>query len=246
MAQQQLGTNNLNGTNSEYTGEDCEQLMTRSETDSWHAKSSTRSKVKVERVALVVLCLLLAAALLIIYRLSEFATFENMKTRESLKKLEDHIMKGENVLTDDSFYKCEEGWEEHGGKCYYFSISQSSWKQSRDECRAKGGDLVKIDSREEQAFLERRVREQMKESEDKFWIGLTDSAVEGRWLWVDGSLLDESLKFWTGKEPNNVAGKDPNGEDCVRMGKECETKDLKCWFDQSCSKPQRSICEKQE
>uniref|UniRef100_A0A3P9DKY2 C-type lectin domain-containing protein n=1 Tax=Maylandia zebra TaxID=106582 RepID=A0A3P9DKY2_9CICH len=113
--------------------------------------------------------------------------------------------------------------------CYYFSISQSSWKQSRDECRAKGGDLVKIDSREEQ---------------DKFWIGLTDSAVEGRWLWVDGSLLDESLKFWAGKEPNNVTEGDPDGEDCVRMGEEFENKDLKCWFDQSCSKPQRSICEK--
>uniref|UniRef100_A0A3P9BQG7 C-type lectin domain-containing protein n=1 Tax=Maylandia zebra TaxID=106582 RepID=A0A3P9BQG7_9CICH len=142
-----------------------------------------------------------------------------------------------------SFYKCEEGWEKHGGKCYYFSISQLSWKQSRDECRAKGGDLVKIDSREEQViffiFLEL-----MKEGEDKFWIGLTDSAVEGRWLWVDGSLLDESLKFWAGKEPNNVTEGDPDGEDCVRMGEEFENKDLKCWFDQSCSKPQRSICEK--
>uniref|UniRef100_A0A3P8QTZ4 C-type lectin domain-containing protein n=1 Tax=Astatotilapia calliptera TaxID=8154 RepID=A0A3P8QTZ4_ASTCA len=140
-----------------------------------------------------------------------------------------------------SFYKCEEGWEKHGGKCYYFCNSQSSWKQSRDKCRAKGGDLVKIDSREEQAFLERRVRELMKEAEDKFWIGLTDSAVEGRWLWVDGSLLDESLKFWAGKEPNNVTEGDPDGEDCVRMGEEYENKDLKCWFDQSCSKPQRSI-----
>ncbi|XP_026012385.1 CD209 antigen-like protein E [Astatotilapia calliptera] len=214
------------------------------ETDSWHAKSSTGSKVKAERVALLVLCLLLTAAVLIIYRLSEFATFENTKTRESLKELEELRMNCQNVLTDGSFYKCEEGWEKHGGKCYYFCNSQSSWKQSRDKCRAKGGDLVKIDSREEQAFLERRVRELMKEAEDKFWIGLTDSAVEGRWLWVDGSLLDESLKFWAGKEPNNVTEGDPDGEDCVRMGEEYENKDLKCWFDQSCSKPQRSICEK--
>uniref|UniRef100_A0A3B4FW91 C-type lectin domain-containing protein n=1 Tax=Pundamilia nyererei TaxID=303518 RepID=A0A3B4FW91_9CICH len=110
-----------------------------------------------------------------------------------------------------SFYKCEEGWEKHGGKCYYFSIRQSSWKQSRVECRAKGGDLVKIGKL-------------MKEGEDKFWIGLTDSAVERRWLWVDGSLL----KFWAGKEPNNVTEGDCDGEDCVRMGEEFENKDLKC------------------
>uniref|UniRef100_A0A3P9BQF2 C-type lectin domain-containing protein n=1 Tax=Maylandia zebra TaxID=106582 RepID=A0A3P9BQF2_9CICH len=140
-----------------------------------------------------------------------------------------------NIFKGDPCSKCEEGWEHHGGKCYYFSTNKSSWTKSRDECRAKGGDL---------AFLERRVRELMKEGEDKFWIGLTDSAVEGRWLWVDGSLLDESLKFWAGKEPNNVTEGDPDGEDCVRMGEEFENKDLKCWFDQSCSKPQRSICEK--
>uniref|UniRef100_A0A3Q4GQE4 C-type lectin domain-containing protein n=1 Tax=Neolamprologus brichardi TaxID=32507 RepID=A0A3Q4GQE4_NEOBR len=124
---------------------------------------------------------------------------------------------------------------------YYFSISQSSWKQSRDECKAKGGDLVKIDSREEQAFLERRVRELMKEGEDMFWIGLTDSAVEVFTSFCSSSF---SLKFWAGKEPNNVTEGDRDGEDCVRMGGEFENKDLKCWFDQSCLKPQRSICEK--
>uniref|UniRef100_A0A3P9BQ44 C-type lectin domain-containing protein n=1 Tax=Maylandia zebra TaxID=106582 RepID=A0A3P9BQ44_9CICH len=79
--------------------------------------------------------------------------------------------------------KCEDGWEKHKGKCYYFSIS-SSWNKSRTECITKGGDLVKIDSSEEQILLQKK--------NGKFWIGLTDSAVEGRWLWVDGSPLNES------------------------------------------------------
>uniref|UniRef100_I3JBT5 C-type lectin domain-containing protein n=1 Tax=Oreochromis niloticus TaxID=8128 RepID=I3JBT5_ORENI len=148
-----------------------------------------------------------------------------------------------NLFKDDPCYKCAEGWELHGGKCYYFSNNKSSWNKSRDECRAKGGDLVKIDSREEQ----RRLKDVMTRYEDKFWIGLTDSAVEGRWLWADGSPLNESLKFWWGSEPDNWKGHNgehPDGEDCARMGERGGAHDLKCWFDAFCLKPHRSICEK--
>uniref|UniRef100_A0A669EZX0 C-type lectin domain-containing protein n=1 Tax=Oreochromis niloticus TaxID=8128 RepID=A0A669EZX0_ORENI len=137
-----------------------------------------------------------------------------------------------NLVKDDPCYKCEEGWEQHGGKCYYFSISKSSWKQSRDECRAKGGDLVKIESKVNRNFM--------------FWIGLTDSAVEDRRLWVDGSSLDQSLIFWWGNDPDNWKGHNgehPDGEDCARMGEKGGACDLKCWFDAFCSNPHRSICE---
>uniref|UniRef100_A0A3Q2XF64 C-type lectin domain-containing protein n=1 Tax=Haplochromis burtoni TaxID=8153 RepID=A0A3Q2XF64_HAPBU len=72
--------------------------------------------------------------------------------------------------------KCEEGWEHHGGKCYYFSVSKSSWTVSRGGCRK---------------FLDQRLKDIMNYPQDKFWFGLTDSAEEGRWLWVDGSLLDK-------------------------------------------------------
>ncbi|KAF3707143.1 C-type lectin domain family 4 member F C-type lectin superfamily member 13 [Channa argus] len=151
------------------------------------------------------------------------------------------------VNTNEPCQKCEEGWELHGGKCYYFSNKPSSWSQSREECVRRGGDLVKIDSREEQSFLEERLRNKMNEAEDKFWIGLTDSQEEGRWLWVDGSELDTSLKFWSGKEPDNWKGTNevnPDGQDCVRMGEKGGAVDLKCWFDQSCNNPHKSICEK--
>ncbi|XP_030597009.1 hepatic lectin-like [Archocentrus centrarchus] len=227
--------------------------------DSQHAKSN--------RGSLLVSGVLLAAALIVIYRL----LFEIMRTKENLKNLEDHRMKCENNLTEtlskvkacstvqptcptpgeknESCYTCKAGWEHHGGKCYHFSISKSSWSQSRAECRAKGGDLVKIDSREEQRFLDGRVRNLMNEAEDKFWIGLTDSAAEGRWMWVDNTPLTESLKFWSNKEPDNwngTKGEHPDGEDCARMGEKGGAKDLNLWFDAVCSNPHKSICEKAE
>uniref|UniRef100_A0A668RY63 C-type lectin domain-containing protein n=1 Tax=Oreochromis aureus TaxID=47969 RepID=A0A668RY63_OREAU len=116
-----------------------------------------------------------------------------------------------NIFKGDPCSKCEEGWEQHGGKCYYFSTNKSSWNESRDDCRAKGGDLVKIDSREEQ-----------------FWIGLTDSAEQGRWLWVDGSPLNKSLSYWNDNEPDNWPE-----DDCVMMGEKGD-RYLKSWSDTSC------------
>ncbi|XP_041867600.1 collectin-12-like isoform X1 [Melanotaenia boesemani] len=148
---------------------------------------------------------------------------------------------------NEKHLKCEAGWELHGEKCYYFNTTKSSWKDSRDGCKLKGGHLVKIDSREEQIFLEARLREKMEEAEDKFWIGLTDSEEEGRWLWVDGSSLDTRLKFWHSKDPDDWKGdngENADGEDCARMGERGGAADLKCWFDKSCNVPHKSICEK--
>uniref|UniRef100_A0A3Q3GN93 C-type lectin domain-containing protein n=1 Tax=Kryptolebias marmoratus TaxID=37003 RepID=A0A3Q3GN93_KRYMA len=125
----------------------------------------------------------------------------------------------------------EGDWEKHGGKFFYFNIYGFTWNESRASCRDFGGDLVKIDSREE-------VREMIKTDEDRFWIGLTDSETEGRWLWVDGSPLNERFDCWKKIYEN------PSGEDCVRMGRIRPAHDMIYWFDKSCDARHQSICEK--
>ncbi|XP_038164303.1 CD209 antigen-like protein D [Cyprinodon tularosa] len=137
--------------------------------------------------------------------------------------------------------KCEAGWELHGVNCYYFSNNTSTWTESRDSCRRLGGDLVKIDSREEQMFLERIVKEKMTNDEDSFWIGLTDSEKEGSWVWVDGSPLKESLSFWGNNQPDGKGGRPESEVDCVRTKK--RENSIK-WFDRYCKERLRSICEK--
>ncbi|XP_076610678.1 C-type lectin domain family 4 member E-like [Chaetodon auriga] len=215
------------------------------------------SKVTSERVAIAVLSALLAAAAIAL----GFFSHRNIQTMEEIQKLtaENKNLTGrrceEKICVQTTCptppdgkipgtcLKCQEGWEKHGGHCYYFSISKSPWNNSREECRRKGGDLVQIDSREEQAFLQLKLREKMDNPEDKFWIGLTDSLVEGNWLWVDGSPLNTSWKFWSVREPDDWTGDDEDGEDCVRMGEKGSTA-LNTWFDKSCKSAERSICEK--
>uniref|UniRef100_A0A8C6S4W8 C-type lectin domain-containing protein n=1 Tax=Neogobius melanostomus TaxID=47308 RepID=A0A8C6S4W8_9GOBI len=53
--------------------------------------------------------------------------------------------------------QCAEDWELHGTKCYYFSplSAKLPWKESRKMCQKLKGDLVKIESREEQVCTQK-------------------------------------------------------------------------------------------
>ncbi|XP_055019902.1 C-type lectin domain family 4 member E-like, partial [Boleophthalmus pectinirostris] len=144
---------------------------------------------------------------------------------------------------------CDVGWELNGTSCYYFSTLKLSWSQSRRQCQKASGDLVKIESREEQRFLFGKVRHLMSEDEEKFWIGLTDSETEGEWKWIDGSALDPSLSFWyrygDNIQPDNWGSLFYPEEDCGRIGKKTGSGfEEKCWFDQHCGTSNRFICEK--
>ncbi|KAM6974371.1 galactose-specific lectin nattectin-like [Tautogolabrus adspersus] len=227
-----------------------------------HPVSTRGSKVPSERVALLVVTALLAATVIVICRLSlalvrtnerfqtlsdKFDAVKRNVTAFTGRKCEDKPCIPQPLPTcpgNGRCLKCEEGWEQLGEKCYYFSTTKSTWSNSRAECRRGGGDLVKIDSREEQAFFDQRLREKMTDDEDKFWIGLTDTVNEGTWLWTDRSPLNSSLVFWSGKEPDNWTGDNSEGEDCVRMGQKGGAVDLKSWFDRSCLIPHKYICEK--
>ncbi|XP_042290962.1 C-type lectin domain family 4 member E-like [Thunnus maccoyii] len=232
-------------------------------TASQQAVSNGGSKVKSLKVALVILCVLLAVVVIALC----YVYYHHMQTKKNYqtltakyKDLEKNFTETLNltqnmvppscpkppeIKLNDSCPKCDKGWEQHGGKCYYFSITNSSWEESRRYCRSQGGDLVKIDSREEQTFLSKKLSDKMNYHEDKFWIGLTDSKKEGEWFWVDDSPLNTSLSFWRKGEQDNWTKENPEGEDCVRMGEKGETEDLNCWFDKSCDVPHKSICEKQ-
>ncbi|XP_034456850.1 C-type lectin domain family 4 member E-like [Hippoglossus hippoglossus] len=221
------------------------------------AASNRRSGVTSERVALLVLSVLLAAAVTAL----GVTLYKNTQTIKSLQKLQEEreakhlteiLSKTEPCkveqtskpppVRNETCPRCEDGWEPHGGKCYFFSSVTLTWDQSRTQCTSMRGDLVVINNREEQEFLECRLRGKMNNPEDKFWIGLTDSKNEGEWLWVDNTQLDTSLTFWRHREPDNWRGLNSDGEDCVRMGEE----DLESWVDGSCESPQKSICEKSE
>ncbi|KAG7313932.1 hypothetical protein KOW79_022428 [Hemibagrus wyckioides] len=77
------------------------------------------------------------------------------------------------------------GWMLFQSSLYYISTEQKNWTVSRQYCRVRGADLVIINSKEEQAFVEML----SKSKNYGIYIGLTDSENEGVWKWVDGTSM---------------------------------------------------------
>ncbi|XP_066027708.1 low affinity immunoglobulin epsilon Fc receptor-like [Pocillopora verrucosa] len=122
-------------------------------------------------------------------------------------------------------------------KSCYRSVSDPllSWKKAKDVCR-KGnitsthGDLVTVNNRREQAFLNTVVRE----NSTDFWIGLYGLIWEDTFLRTDNS--HRRYTNWNVNEPS----KHNQSMECVLMNPH---KDEGRWRTASCSQRNGFICE---
>ncbi|KAL6455143.1 hypothetical protein MHYP_G00364220 [Metynnis hypsauchen] len=73
------------------------------------------------------------------------------------------------------------GWIYFSSSLYHISTNTKSWNESRQFCRKREADLLILNSREEQDFID------MLRGGKTAWIGLTYR--EEVWRWVDGSAL---------------------------------------------------------
>ncbi|XP_048012923.1 C-type lectin domain family 4 member M-like [Megalobrama amblycephala] len=193
-------------------------------------------------VCLVLLCVLLLTAVIVLC-----VTF-TLERRHLISKNENLINERDQLLTnitnlteerdqlltmitnlteerDELKIKNEylTGWIYYQSSLYFISSEKKNWAESRRYCTERGADLIIINNREEHGFVSN--------SYEDFWIGLTDSDVEGRWKWVDGSTLTSG--FWWSGEPNSY-----NGDE------DCAVTYSTGWFDYPCYGTLRWICEK--
>lgn len=127
------------------------------------------------------------------------------------------------------------------GRVYLFcadSGDRRTWTEARDFCRARGYELVSIESVEEQRFVAEQAR--ARRSDRGFWIGANDSGSEGNFVWVDEPPRALTYTYWNVGEPNDVGN-----EDCVELLPSAEpTFGLPGgWNDDGCSANTRFICE---
>ncbi|KAL2080305.1 hypothetical protein ACEWY4_024098 [Coilia grayii] len=139
------------------------------------------------------------------------------------KKLIEEENNIQRTLSNMRWYSFNYTW-------YYISRQRKNWNDSRVDCQGKGGDLVVINSKEEQLFLAHKAV--------RAWIGLTDMDEEGTWKWVDGTNV--TTAYWGPGQPNDK-GQNGSGQNCALIWD--RTNRLRTWNDEECSKTALWICE---
>lgn len=96
-----------------------------------------------------------------------------------------------------------------GGNDHWYEIVDSgkngAWINAENNAIARGGHLVTINDAEEEAWLRSTFGTKI-----RYWIGFTDSASEGNWVWVSGESA--TYTHWDVGQPDN--GTPPDyGED---------------------------------
>ena len=91
------------------------------------------------------------------------------------------------------------------GHSYDLTTVVGSWDQAEAEAIAKGGHLVAVNSAAEQTFLQTAFNNHSSPP-DYYWIGFTDAASEGNWVWSNGDPV--TFRNWAPWEPKG--GSDPD------------------------------------
>ncbi|XP_065146251.1 uncharacterized protein [Paramisgurnus dabryanus] len=79
-------------------------------------------------------------------------------------------------------------WIYYNFSFYYISSEYKSWSDSRRDCEQRGANLVIINNKEEQEFLQKAIAGKYY----YYWIGL--SIKGGEWKWFDDTTL--TLRSW--------------------------------------------------
>ena len=87
---------------------------------------------------------------------------------------------------------------------YYIVQDWVSWETARQNAIDLGGYLLTINSAAENNFIQNNIGDNYKW--DSYWIGFSDTAEEGTFVWANGS--DSTYTNWYDGEPNNAGDED--------------------------------------
>ncbi|NXS91912.1 MRC1 protein, partial [Jacana jacana] len=133
---------------------------------------------------------------------------------------------------------CAEGWDEASSAdlCFKFFVREGnqkkSWFEAEEFCREVGGNLVTINTREDQTLIWQLASDKGLHNQ-AFWIGLFLLNPDEGFAWIDGSPV--TYEHWDEDEPNNHG----ENEHCVMFNGSPQMR----WNDMRCEHLLNWICE---
>ena len=121
---------------------------------------------------------------------------------------------------------------------YESTSPRQSWQESRQLCQNWGGDLAVHGVK---TLQNRRKLFQSLSIDYHYWIGASDIASEGNWVWLNGERASSSELIWAS------ARNEPNGgrrENCIVVVGEHNRSDVDLAHDNSCTNAHVGLCEK--
>uniref|UniRef100_A0A9J7XSJ9 Collectin-12 n=1 Tax=Cyprinus carpio carpio TaxID=630221 RepID=A0A9J7XSJ9_CYPCA len=118
---------------------------------------------------------------------------------------------------------CPPQWKSFRDTCYYFSTESLNFNETMESCSNKTSTMLIINDEDEQLWIKRQIS-----GKGFFWLGLTDSAEENIWRWVDGSLPNYTK--WKPGQPDNWSHGHEAGEDCAGADRETNKKRIELRF----------------
>lgn len=97
----------------------------------------------------------------------------------------------------------------------YQLLTSASWPESETVAQSLGGHLVTINDATENLWVFNTFMGLTGSATPSLWIGLTDQANEGNFVWASGEPV--TFTNWYPGEPNNTPNADPTGEDYASL-----------------------------
>ncbi|XP_020893695.1 C-type lectin lectoxin-Thr1 [Exaiptasia diaphana] len=126
-----------------------------------------------------------------------------------------------NIDWSDACFQ-KDGWHRMKSAAYKFVKEPADFREARQRCQkmSAGADLVFFVDKEEEETFDQYL--QGIGNISQFWIGLSDLAEEGTFVWSDGT--NSSYTNWSNGEPNDH----DDNEDCTLKTPESSWHDDKC------------------
>ncbi|XP_060586873.1 perlucin-like protein isoform X2 [Ruditapes philippinarum] len=109
-----------------------------------------------------------------------------------------------NQITCPVEKTCPDNWIVYHSSCYFFDHTATTFANAQRFCHSRNSSMVHIESVEENTFIVNHLQT-FSNPGNGWWIGMTDSDVEGTWKWTDTNKL-VNYTNWGTNEGGDVDG----------------------------------------